>query len=125
MIEGIGIDIVEISRIEKSLAKKGFLEKVYSKEEIQYCQKMTRPQENFAGRFAAKEAFLKALGKVSYNQFEISQVKVVNDKNGKPNFNLEKEFFNKYPILNDADIHLSISHSKSYAIAMVMIEKMS
>jgi holo-[acyl-carrier protein] synthase len=123
MITGTGVDIVDIARIEKSLTKKGFLEKVFSEDEIAYCQKMNRPGQNFAGRFAAKEALVKALGEPFYFKFELNKVEILNDVNGKPDFKLNDEFQEYYRIKDDIRIHLSISHCHTYAIAIVTIEK--
>jgi holo-[acyl-carrier protein] synthase len=63
MIEGLGIDIIEVKRVQKRIeAEKGFREYVFSSAEIAYCEKKTNKYEHYAARFAAKEAFLKALG---------------------------------------------------------------
>lgn len=123
MIIGTGVDIVDIARIEKSIAKAGFLEKVFSENETAYCQKMNRPGQNFAGKFAAKEALVKALGEPFYFKFELNKVEILNDDSGKPEFKLNKDFREHYQIADDTRIHLSISHCHTYAIAMVTIEK--
>ena len=122
MIRGIGVDIVQNVRIAKSLAKKGFAEKVFSKEEIAYCQNKKNPTENFAGRFAAKEALVKALGELYYFKFAPNEVEVLNDEKGKPEFNLKREFLEQYNLWETAEIHLSISHTTEHAVAMVIIE---
>ncbi|MDW7693456.1 holo-ACP synthase [Flammeovirgaceae bacterium SG7u.111] len=118
MILGIGVDIVETARIEKSIKKKGFVEKVFSEKEIAYCQEKARPHEHFAGRFAAKEALVKALGEAYYFQVEPSQVEVTNNEQGKPEFTVPT-----LPIFENLTIHLSISHCSCHAVAMVTIEK--
>lgn len=123
MITGTGVDIVDVKRLEKSLAKPGFLEKVFSKEEIGYCQKMAHSSEHFAGRFAAKEALAKAVGEGWYGQVDIDKVEVVNNAQGKPEYRLDQEVLLRYPQLKKLNLHLSISHCSSYAVAMAVIEK--
>jgi holo-[acyl-carrier protein] synthase len=123
MIVGTGVDIVDIARIEKSLTKKGFIEKVFSINEIAYCQKMKVPDQSFAGKFAAKEALVKALGEPFYFKFELNGVEILNDVNGKPEFKLTDEFQEYYNITSSTRTHLSISHCQTYAVAMVTIEK--
>jgi holo-[acyl-carrier protein] synthase len=122
MISGTGIDIVEIDRIQKSLEKgNGFIEKVFSAEEIAYCQRKSKPAESFAGRFAAKEAFFKAFGTGWAGEMAFNEVSVIADSNGKP---VLKLLGNTRQIVNleEASLHVSISHSANYATAIVIIE---
>jgi len=123
MIAGTGVDIVDIARIEKSLTREGFLEKVFSEGETSYCRKMSRPGQNFAGKFAAKEALVKAIGDPFYFKFDLNKVEILNDDSGKPEFKLDAAFREHYKITDDTRIHLSISHCHTYAIATVTIEK--
>lgn len=114
MIIGTGIDIIEIPRIRKAVETWGerFLAKVFNPEEIAYAQQHTIPYPHFAGRFAAKEAIYKALGdrKLSWKDLTI-----INDSDGKPSCRLLNSSFK-------GRIHLSISHSKFYAVAGAVIE---
>ncbi|CAN5173827.1 holo-ACP synthase [soil metagenome] len=123
MIYGIGTDIAEVARINEKLAKdNGFKEKAFTVAEIAYCESKKQPAVHFAARFAAKEAFAKALGTGWIGQCEITDVEVVNDAFGKPQFALCPV---AAAIINAAGIgriHLSISHTAETAVAMVVLE---
>ena len=117
---GIGTDIVEVERIEKSINRtEKFLEKVFTKREVDYCNSKPNRYERYAGRFCAKEAVSKALG-TGVRNFNLTDLEILNDELGKPIIyfngqlgNLEKEY----------EIHLSISHCKDYATATAIIFK--
>lgn len=116
-----GIDIIEVDRIKKSINELGesFLKRVYTNYEIEYCNsKNNMKYQHFAARFAAKEAVIKAISTLLNSKYEITwtDIEIRNDKNGKPNFYIEK--LNN---LNVIDKDLSMSHIKEYAIAMVTI----
>ncbi|MEG0069761.1 holo-ACP synthase [Cetobacterium sp.] len=114
---GIGNDIVEISRIEKALSKKGFKERVFTIEEITQLDKKGGKIESYAGRFSAKEAISKALG-TGVRGFNLIDIEILNDDLGKPVVKFLgalKERGNKL------DIQLSISHCKEYATAVAII----
>lgn len=116
-----GTDIIEVSRIKESIEKVGdkFLNKIYTKKEIEYClSKNNMKYQHFAARFAAKEAIFKAISSLLKNKYEITwkDVEVLNDENGRPyvhflnnNYNIEQ-------------IDISISHLKEYAIATCIVE---
>lgn len=124
MIFGIGTDIVEIDRMQRSLGKGDeFKRLVYSKAEIEYCESQGNSIASFAGRFAAKEAFLKALGTGWVGEMKLYEIAVINDKEGKPSFNISGEVQEVYETKKVTNLHLSISHSKNYATAVVVIEK--
>ena len=114
MIIGSGIDIVEIPRIRRAVEKWGdsFLERILNPEEIQYAQKHAIPYPHYAGRFAAKEAVYKALGDKSVTWKHLT---IINDRDGRPECRFSKETFK-------GRIHLSISHSKYYAVAGAVVE---
>jgi holo-[acyl-carrier protein] synthase len=99
----IGTDIVEISRIENSIKSDTFVKKVFSDREIEYCRKA----ENFAGIFAAKEAYLKAIG--TGITLPLNNVEILHGDNGKPYING----------ISNCDV--SISHDGDYAIATVIV----
>lgn len=124
MISGTGIDLVEISRIRRSIEKSNaFALRVFSEEEITYCQSRGLPFESFAGRFAAKEAFFKALGTGWRGEMAFTEVVVENDSWGKPHMRLSGEVERVFREMDLQTIHVSISHSEHYATAVVIIEK--
>ena len=87
-IYGIGTDIVKTSRIKKLLKKKGILERLFNKEEIKKCKKIKNSSNCFAKRFAAKEAFSKALGTGLSNGINFNEIVVLNKKSGRPYINI-------------------------------------
>ncbi|NQT64892.1 MAG: holo-ACP synthase [FCB group bacterium] len=124
MIFGIGIDIIEVLRVEK-ISKKDdkFVKKIFTQTEIDYCRKFRNGSQNFAGRFAVKEAFLKAMGTGWSNGLKFNEIETVNDPLGKPEIVLygkTKEIFSER---NLKFSHVSIAHLKDYATAVVVIEK--
>jgi holo-[acyl-carrier protein] synthase len=125
MIHGIGIDLVQISRIESAAERWGdrFLERVFTKSEFAYCQSKARPGAHLALRFAAKEAFAKALGSGFRQGLGFRQIEVGNDSKGRPDLNLHgrsKEVCQGCGITRS---HLSLSDDGLYAIAMVLLEQ--
>lgn len=123
MIKGTGIDIVEVTRIERLLDKgKLFTEKVFSERESRYCAKQGKPAESFAGKFAAKEAFLKAIGTGWRGKIALYEIVILNDELGKPILQLIGETKMALPNLSTAILHVSISHTAEYAVAMVIVE---
>jgi holo-[acyl-carrier protein] synthase len=124
MTSGVGIDMIEVERIAKKIKKEsGFRELVFSRAEIAYCEKKKNKFEHYAARFAAKEAFFKALGTGWAENTAFNEVEIINNKQGKPEVTLSgvtKETINKMGIKN---VQLSLSHIKSIASAVVIIEK--
>ena len=118
---GIGVDIVSIDRIEKSLEKKGFLTKVYGDEEIALFATENRIKTNsLAANFAAKEAFSKALG-TGVRGFELTEVQILRDDMGKPYFAFSgkaKEIVES----RNLSFVVSLSHEKDKAVAFVTAE---
>ena len=124
MILGVGIDMIELDRVMEKIDKNnGFKEKVFSENEIAFCESKTNQKENYAARFAAKEAFLKATGLGLMLGNQLSDIEVVNDDRGKPSINLKAEFKIKSIENNWNKIHLSISHLQNIACAVVIIEQ--
>ena len=122
-IYGIGADIISVDRIKKSIKKKIFLGRVFSNEEIAKCSKLTNINNCYAKRFAAKEAFSKALGTGISNGINFNEIIIMNKKNGKPFIKLKgktmkivEKKFKKKP-----KIALSLSDEKKYAVAFVII----
>jgi holo-[acyl-carrier protein] synthase len=123
MVKGIGVDIIEVARIKKTTAKNNrFVEKVYTAAEIGYCRSKYRPEEHFAARFAAKEAFFKALGTGWRGGMAWTDISVENDELGKPGIILSGKALEYFKKNKFRDLHLSISHTKEYALAAVVIE---
>ncbi len=116
-----GVDIIEISRIQDSIEKLGdtFLNKVYTKKEIEYCEnKGKNKYQHYAGRFAVKEAVFKAISEGIEDKFSITwkDIETLNDDNGRPK--VEILFLKKKEIEN---VDVSISHCKEYAVANVTV----
>ena len=121
---GVGIDMIEVSRvIEKIDRNHGFKEKVFSEHEVAFCESKKNKNENYAARFAAKEAFLKATGLGLMLGHELSDIEVVNDEHGKPSFHLKGDFKTKGAQHHWNKIHLSLSHLQNMACAVVIIEQ--
>lgn len=114
MITGIGTDIVEVNRISKAIERWGdqFLKHVYTGEEIAYCLRFKYPAEHFAGRFAAKEAVIKALPDLK--NLTWTGIEILNDNTGKPHCILKNKN-------NDQPVLISISHTHEHAIAFAII----
>ena len=93
-IIGIGVDIVKNSRIKKSILNKSFLYRVFTNEEILISKNTKNKSSYFAKRFAAKEAFSKALGTGFRDDFNFKDISVINDKLGKPSFFISKKIKN-------------------------------
>jgi holo-[acyl-carrier protein] synthase len=123
MIVGIGIDMIEVERVMSKIDKgNGFKEKIFSKREIEFCESNLKSM-NYAARFAAKEAFLKATGFGLLLGYDLSEIEVVNDINGKPSFNLSGNFKVQAELNSWNKIHLSLSHLQEVACAVVIIEQ--
>ena len=124
MILSIGIDIVEVYRIRETLARTPrFGERVFTDAEREYCDaKGAAAAQSYAARFAAKEAFLKALrtgwrGKITWQDMEI-----VAEPDGGPLMNVKGEAARLMTELGAARIHLSMSHTTEHAIAQIILE---
>ncbi|WP_035292375.1 holo-ACP synthase [Clostridium sp. KNHs214] len=122
MIAGIGIDIVEISRIERILKDNSlFLYKIFNEEEIIYLKNRNLRYEYVAGRFAAKEAVSKALG-TGFTGFSFKDIIIKNTELGKPIVELKKPAKEIAEKQGKYKMHLSISHSRENAIAYAVWE---
>lgn len=122
MIIGTGIDMVEVDRIQKKTGSDGFREKVFSPDEIAFCEKQTHKAQHYAARFAAKEAFLKAAGTGLSTGFDIRQIELVKDALGKPSLRLSGMYEQMAKENHWQKIHVSLSHVQSMACAVVIIE---
>lgn len=107
----IGVDIIEVDRIKNAILRNDlFKKKVFTEIEISYCERLKNKYESYAARFAAKEAYIKAISE----NVDFLDLEVINDEKGKPSL-----YYKKNKINGD----LSLSHIKEYAIASVIIEK--
>ena len=125
MILGTGIDIVNISRIERLMTRWGnlFLARVFTQHEIDWCQQRARPPECFATRFAAKEAFLKAIGRGLRNGIQWTDIEVENDLLGKPSLSFHRKAREILKTLRIQKALLTLSHDQPYAVAHVLLEE--
>ncbi len=123
MIVGLGIDLVEIERIAKSIKGEAFLRKVFTPAEVEACQAIKNSPECFAGRFAAKEAFMKAIGKGFRQEVWFTQIEVSNQVNGQPHIEVHGEAQSSLTSLGVKNIHVSITHTRNHAVAVVILEK--
>ena len=124
MIVGTGIDIAEVDRIAASIQRFGrrFLERVFTAGEIRYCESKANKAERYAGRFAAKEAAMKAIGTGWSGGVTWQDVEVTLVPGGRPTLTFHgkaAEFFQK---LGAVRAHLSITHTKEQAMAQVILE---
>lgn len=120
-LTSIGVDICEISRMRKidKKYKNRFIQRIFTLEEIEYCEKKYDKYSSYAARFAAKEAFLKAIGTGLRDGFLWKDIEVKNDELGKPYF-----YFHGHTadFISKRKVHLSLSHTDKDAIAFVIIE---
>ncbi len=123
MIFGIGTDLIEVERVADKMEKKqGFKELVFSADEIIYCEARTYKYEHYAARFAAKEAFLKAIGTGWRNGTAFNEIEIYNDEEGKPEIRFHGLTAKTIADLKLGKIFVSLSHLKTMACAMVIIE---
>lgn len=121
MIQGLGNDIIEIERMQKAIDRQGqrFLDRIFTPAEQQYCKRHNKAARHFAGRFAAKEAILKALGTGLRQGISWLDIEIINDGNGKPCATLS-------PVLQvhfgQPLIFISISHCQTYATAVAVVQ---
>ena len=124
MVVGIGVDIVEVDRIEKALSNsKSMARRVFSDDEIEYCGGQKNLFQHFAGRFAAKEAALKALGTGWQKGIRWKDVEVISGPLGKPQLVLHNEALRIFEESGATSGCVTISHAEKYAVAMVVMEK--
>lgn len=124
MIAGVGIDMIEVERVASKVSKEnGFRELVYTKKEIDYCEIKGNKFEHYAARFAAKEAFFKALGTGWINGTAYNEIEIMNQDSGKPELVLLGDTAKLVAGMEFSKISVSMSHLKSIASAIVIIEK--
>ena len=119
----LGNDIIEIERIRQAIERSSsFVERVYTPQEIDYCESRNKGRyESFAGIYAAKEAFIKALG-TGMRHGSWQDIEIYHDELGAPLIRLQDTFKNIYETSGCTNIHVSISHCKEYAMSTVILE---
>ena len=125
-IVGNGVDIVDNLRIKKSLKIKGFIERIFTENEINLSNNHKNKQNFFAKRFAAKEALVKSIGTGFRDDLNFRDISIVNDKLGKPSFRINKiikKIVKKQFKINSFNFFLSISDEKKYSVAYVILQK--
>ena len=125
MIHGIGTDFVEVSRLERILKEWGdrFLDRVYAHDEIEYCRSKAFPAIHFAARFAAKESFLKSIGIGLGMGVKLKEIEVRNNTLGNPELKINEKVVSILDNLGVKAIHLSMTHTREHAHAIVILER--
>jgi holo-[acyl-carrier protein] synthase len=124
MIVAIGIDIVEIARIEEIFARRGerFRNRIFTQAEINYCERRASRLESYAARFAAKEALMKALGTGWGGGIGWRDIEVLRAETGAPMIQLYGRALERMSEIGAQKAHLSLTHSRDIAIAQVILE---
>ena len=123
---GIGVDIIDNSRIKLLLKNKNFIKRTFSKKEIFFSKKIKNKANFFSKRFAAKEAFVKALGTGFRNNLNFKDIEIFNDRLGKPYYlinNKIKQLLKSKKKVKNFELFLSISDEKDYSVAFTIIQK--
>jgi len=125
MIFGTGTDIIETNRIQKAVENtSGFRDKIFTPAEQQYCEAQKAGKySSYAARFAAKEAFFKALGTGYRYGMTFQEIEIINNALGKPEIVVRGKVKNRMVQQGISQIHLSLSHTRKTAIAFVILEK--
>ncbi|MCE1190408.1 MAG: holo-ACP synthase [Ignavibacteria bacterium] len=123
MIIGIGIDIIEIIRIQKSIERFGdhFINKIFTKTEIEYCKSKPLASQHYAVRFAAKEAVYKAFSNALLPKLTWTDIEVVTGINGNP----EIAILHPDPGFKGFAVQISLSHSENYAVCSAIVMKIT
>lgn len=116
MVKGVGADIIEVARIKENLAKAEFIKRIYTSGEAEYCQKKAKPEIHFAGRFAAKEAVLKAIGS-GLSGLKWTDIEILPDEKGMPIVYLGITATTIAERNGINEVLVSISHCEQYAVA--------
>ena len=127
MVSGVGIDMIDLSDFGRTLKRSGerFIQRIYTKGEIEYCRSQPHPSQSFAARFAAKEAAMKALGIAGEEGLSWTDFEVVVSASGRPAMVLHAHAAVRSKTLQLQTLQISLSHSQSAAVAMVVAECLS
>jgi holo-[acyl-carrier protein] synthase len=122
MIDAVGVDIADVKRIKNALERWGdrFVTRTFSSREAEYCRRHRDESLSFAARFAAKEAFIKCMG--SARGIRWHEIELLNDRKGKPVFRFSESIRKKLVGKKIRKVHVSISHTAEYAVALVVFE---
>jgi len=120
MLEGLGVDLIEVGRIRKACDRWGerFIRRVFTAGERAYCMRKAHPEQSLAARFAAKEAVLKAIGTGLSGGIRWTDVEVVNEPGGKPGEKLGERITRR---IGQRKVLLTISHTRELAIAQAVL----
>ncbi len=124
MIIGLGVDIAEVPRVQAAIERHGqrFLDRIFTPKEIEYCERFKNKFERYAGRFAAKEAAMKALGTGWRRGIRWVDLEVVREQSGRPSISLAGEAAKIAGQLGVKRISISITHTEAQALAQVIFE---
>ena len=123
MVVGLGVDIVEVDRIRKALENQPkMVQKVFTAQEAEYCTTRKNQYQHFAGRFAAKEAALKALGTGWAEGIRWRDVEVSSEPSGQPYLHFHGKAEEVFESLSAGNAFLTITHARTYAVAVVILE---
>ncbi|MDW5267813.1 MULTISPECIES: holo-ACP synthase [Acidobacteriaceae] len=124
MVLGVGTDLIEIERVQQSLARFGdrFMHRIFTEGEIAYCQQKKHAAESFAARFAAKEAAAKALGTGIAHGISWREIEVRRNPGERPTLHLTGRAADRAEAMGVRHLHLSLSHSNDIAMAVVIAE---
>ena len=123
MIIGLGLDLVAVRKMESSLRRDSFKAKAFTPAEIAYCNGRKNAAECYAGKFAAKEAFVKAIGSGLPEGIWFSQIQVLGKPGSEPSITVKGELDRVFQSLGAVTIRLSITHTSGFAAAVVVLEK--
>lgn len=119
----IGTDIISVNRVKSKIeSDDGFKDSIFTQKEIKYCDDKVNSHCNYAGRFAAKEAFLKALGCGLRDGMKFTDIEIENNNLGKPVIHIYNKVLEKSNNIGISNISISISHEREYATAVVLLE---
>lgn len=122
MIVGIGIDLIEIKRIEKAIKRRGFLERYFTEKEIEMFKSHLMNPQKIAGNFCAKEAIVKMFG-TGFRNVKLSDLEVLRDESGKPTITLYSGAKSLGKSLGIESIHISITNTAEHATAVAIGER--
>ncbi len=127
MIIGIGIDIIEVSRIERliHLYGKHFLHRIFTEDERKYCSSKHNSSVHYSGKFAGKESVLKALGTGLSKNIRWKDIEIISEKSGQPYVKIYGNARKILQNLGEVKIHISISHTRKHASAITIIEDLT
>ena len=123
---GIGVDVIQNKRLKSLINNKKFISRIFSKNEINFSKKNLKKTSYFSNRFAAKEAFVKALGTGFRNNLNFNDIEILNDKLGKPYYLKSKkidDIIKKKFKIKSYDLFLSITDEKDYSVAFTIFQK--